>query len=63
VLFEKGTGAFDPVISDGTDVYLTGDTGLYGLEPAEAAAAAARTKAAVKAKRSQSTSPPTRKHG
>ncbi|MGA2455526.1 MAG: PQQ-binding-like beta-propeller repeat protein [Solirubrobacteraceae bacterium] len=33
VLFEKATGAFDPVISDGTDVYLTGDTGLYGLRP------------------------------
>jgi outer membrane protein assembly factor BamB len=63
VLFEKGTGAFDPVISDGTDVYLTGDTGLYGLEPAEAAAAAARAKAAVTAKRSQSKTPRTRKHG
>ncbi len=35
VLFEKPTGAFDPVISDGTHVYLTGDTGLYGLVPAE----------------------------
>ena len=34
VLFEKGTGAFDPMISDGVDVYLTGDTGLYGLAPA-----------------------------
>jgi outer membrane protein assembly factor BamB len=63
VLFEKGTGAFDPVISDGTDVYLTGDTGLYGLEPAEAAAAAARAKANVTAKRSRSKTPRTRKHG
>ena len=33
VLFEKSTGAFDPVISDGSDIYLTGDTGLYGLAP------------------------------
>ncbi|HEV3048647.1 MAG TPA: PQQ-binding-like beta-propeller repeat protein [Solirubrobacteraceae bacterium] len=33
VLFEKATGAFDPAISDGTDVFLTGDTGLYGLAP------------------------------
>lgn len=33
VLFEKDTGAFDPMISDGTDVYLTGDTGLYALAP------------------------------
>ncbi len=33
VLFEKNTGAFDPVISDGNDLYLTGDTGLYGLAP------------------------------
>ncbi len=33
VVFEKDTGAFDPVISNGTDVFLTGDTGLYGLAP------------------------------
>ncbi|MGD0455444.1 MAG: PQQ-binding-like beta-propeller repeat protein [Solirubrobacteraceae bacterium] len=33
VLFEMGTGAFDPVISDGTNVYLTGYSGLYGLGP------------------------------
>ena len=32
-LFEMNTGAFDPVISDGTDIYLTGYTGLYGLAP------------------------------
>jgi outer membrane protein assembly factor BamB len=32
-LFQIDTGAFDPVISDGTDIYLTGDTGLYGLAP------------------------------
>jgi outer membrane protein assembly factor BamB len=39
VIFEKRTGAFDPVVSDGIDVYLTGDTGLYGLEPSEQVAA------------------------
>jgi outer membrane protein assembly factor BamB len=33
VLFEMDTGAFDPVISDGTDIYLTGYTSLYGLAP------------------------------
>jgi outer membrane protein assembly factor BamB len=33
VLFEMNTGAFDPVISDGKDIYLTGYTGLYGLAP------------------------------
>ncbi len=35
VLLERSTGAFDPVISDGSDVFLTGDTGLYGLQPTE----------------------------
>jgi outer membrane protein assembly factor BamB len=33
VTFEKGTGGFDPVISDGQDIYLTGYTGLYALAP------------------------------
>jgi outer membrane protein assembly factor BamB len=33
VLFEKRTGAFDPVISDGKNIYLTGFTGLFGLTP------------------------------
>jgi len=33
LLFQMNTGAFDPVISDGRDVYLTGYTGLYGLAP------------------------------
>ena len=32
-LFQKETGAFDPVISDGKDIYLSGYTGLYALEP------------------------------
>jgi outer membrane protein assembly factor BamB len=33
VLFEDDTGAFDPVISDGTDIYLTGYSSLFGLAP------------------------------
>jgi outer membrane protein assembly factor BamB len=33
VVFEMNTGSFDPVISDGRDIYLTGYTGLYGLAP------------------------------
>jgi outer membrane protein assembly factor BamB len=33
VSFEKNTGAFDPVISDGENIYLTGETGLYALVP------------------------------
>ncbi|MHB8243610.1 MAG: PQQ-like beta-propeller repeat protein [Solirubrobacteraceae bacterium] len=33
LLFQMKTGAFDPVVSDGKDIYLTGYTGLYGLEP------------------------------
>jgi outer membrane protein assembly factor BamB len=32
-LLEIHTGAFDPVISDGNDIYLTGTTGLYALAP------------------------------
>jgi outer membrane protein assembly factor BamB len=33
VSFEMNTGAFDPVISDGRDIYLTGYTGLFALAP------------------------------
>jgi outer membrane protein assembly factor BamB len=33
LLFELGTGAFDPVISDGQDIYLTGYSGLYAFAP------------------------------
>jgi outer membrane protein assembly factor BamB len=38
-IFEMGTGAFDPAVSDGHDVYLTGYSGLFGMEPLAAAAA------------------------
>jgi outer membrane protein assembly factor BamB len=31
--FQMNTGAFDPVISDGKNIYLTGLTGLYALAP------------------------------
>jgi len=33
VMFTKDTGSFDPVISDGQRIYLTGTTGLYSLAP------------------------------
>jgi outer membrane protein assembly factor BamB len=33
VLFVMHTGSFDPVISDGQDIYLTGYTGLFALAP------------------------------
>jgi outer membrane protein assembly factor BamB len=33
VFFHADTGSFDPVISDSKDIYLTGYTALYGLEP------------------------------
>ncbi len=33
VVFQMHTGSFDPVISDGQDIYLTGYTGLYSLAP------------------------------
>jgi outer membrane protein assembly factor BamB len=32
-MFHAATGAFDPVISDGKHIYLTGETGLYELAP------------------------------
>jgi outer membrane protein assembly factor BamB len=35
VIFEAVTGAFDPVISDGTNIYLTGYSSLFALAPAE----------------------------
>jgi outer membrane protein assembly factor BamB len=33
VVFEKDSGAFDPVISDGRDIYLTGYDALFALAP------------------------------
>ena len=34
VLYDAKTGAFDPVISDGKSIFLSGQTGLYALQPA-----------------------------
>ncbi len=42
VLFERNTGSFDPVISDGTNIYLTGTTALYALAPTDLPAASAK---------------------
>ncbi len=39
-IFEMDTGAFDPAVSDGHNVYLTGYSGLFGMEPLAAAASA-----------------------
>jgi outer membrane protein assembly factor BamB len=33
VVFSKDTGSFDPVITDGHNIYLTGYTGLFALAP------------------------------
>jgi outer membrane protein assembly factor BamB len=33
VVLKLDTGSFDPVISDGENIYLTGYSGLYGLAP------------------------------
>ncbi len=35
VLFEDNTGSFDPVISDGKNIYLTGYSAMFGLAPSE----------------------------
>ena len=45
VLFEKDTGSFDPVISDGVDIYLTGVTSLFALAPQSSAPATPAKKA------------------
>ena len=50
-IFEMDTGAFDPAVSDGHDVYLTGYSGLFGLEPLAAAAAAAPKPASTSTKK------------
>jgi outer membrane protein assembly factor BamB len=69
VLFEKRTGAFDPVTSDGSNVYLTGDTGIYGLTPAEHPSVTptrsplASTRASVTPTRPRHKSPPRKTHG
>ena len=41
VSFELNTGSFDPVISDGKNIYLTGLTGLYAFAPRATAPVAA----------------------
>jgi outer membrane protein assembly factor BamB len=44
VSFELNTGSFDPVISDGKNIYLTGLTGLYALTPRGASTPTAITR-------------------
>lgn len=55
VVFQIGQGAFDPVISDGHRIYLSGYNVLFALEPthehhSDPKRAASRTAAAAKAK-------------
>ena len=47
VSFEKGAGGFDPVISDGQHIYLTGYTGLFALAPRSAPPPAASARRAA----------------
>jgi outer membrane protein assembly factor BamB len=44
-VFSMGTGSFDPVITDGHYLYLTGNTGLYALAPKPPAPTKAATTA------------------
>jgi outer membrane protein assembly factor BamB len=64
VTFEYDTGSFDPVISDGSDIYLTGYSSLFGLQPTDLPATTkAKAKAQPKAK-AQATAkrPASKKH-
>lgn len=58
VVFHEDTGAFDPVISDGHNLYMTGYTALFALAPHSppppSHTAAASAAAAIHAKRSRS---------
>jgi outer membrane protein assembly factor BamB len=45
-LFKKNTGSFDPVISDGHNIYLTGYSALYALQPTDTVKAAPKHAAA-----------------
>ena len=45
-LFEHERGSYNPVVSDGETIYLTGYHALYALQPLSAAAKKARAKAA-----------------
>jgi outer membrane protein assembly factor BamB len=68
VVFAKDSGSFDPVISDGHNIYLTGYTGLFGLAPrdpkgavkAKAAARHSRQRAKTAARHSRSRAKSTR---
>jgi outer membrane protein assembly factor BamB len=49
-LFKAGTGAFDPVTTDGHNVYLTGTDALYALTPGREGSSGGGATAAAKAK-------------
>ena len=50
-MFRKDQGAYDPVISDGKHLYLTGNHSLTALRPLQRHGKAARQRAARRAKR------------
>jgi len=51
VVFRKDQGAYDPVISDGKHLYLTGNHSLTAMRPLKRHGKAARQRAARRAKR------------
>jgi outer membrane protein assembly factor BamB len=60
VTFQLNSGSFDPVISDGTDIYLTGYSALFDLQPTDlpanpATPGAAKARAKAKSHRSAPT--------
>ncbi len=44
LVFQMSSGSFDPAISDGRDVYLTGYSAVYAMQPLAETAAPARSK-------------------
>jgi outer membrane protein assembly factor BamB len=61
VEFTMRTGRFDPVISDGKHVYLTGYTGLYDLAPADEQASPPKPSARPSEKRAATVTAPARR--
>ena len=51
ILFRRSQGAYDPVISDGKHLYLTGNHSLTALRPLQNHGEAARKRAARKRRR------------
>jgi outer membrane protein assembly factor BamB len=56
VTFQDSTGSFDPVISDGTDIYLTGYSSLFDLQPTDLPAKSTARAPSASAKKASSKS-------